>query len=547
MRLTSGHSRRHFLASSTGLIGTTVALAMTGSSSLLASLAARADDAPRRGGTLVVAADTEPENLNPAIVASNGVFYMASKVIEPLAEMSEGGKLRRLLAESWTAAPDGTSITFKLRRNVAWHDGKPFTSADVAFSAIAVWKRLQNLGRTIFSNLETVETPDDHTAVFHFSKPTPPQLIENALPAVTSVLPKHLYDGTDIAKNPHNTDLVGTGPFRFVEHKPGEFYRLARNDQYWDQGHPYLDEVVYRVLPDVGAIAAALESGDVQLAAFSAIPLNDLARLQAVPHVKVISKGYDGITYQITLEINHRRKELQDVRVRQALRLAIDSQFIVDKIFLGYAETASGPVPATAKDFYAADLPTPKFDPEQAERLLDEAGYKRGSDGTRFKLDLLPAPWFNETTATGAYVKQALQATGIAVNLVSNDPAAHLKAVYTDHRFDLAIGSPVYRNDPAISTTVLFQSGLPDGVPFTNQYGFANAEIDAVIAEGLTAIDTVKRIAIYRRLQHLVSEQLPLLNLVDFTFLTVARDNVRNVGNNPRWATSSWYDTWLST
>ncbi|WP_407802967.1 ABC transporter substrate-binding protein, partial [Staphylococcus aureus] len=86
-----------------------------------------------------------------------------------------------------------------------WHDGKPFTSADVAFSALSVWKPLQNLGRLVFANLQTVETPDDHTAIFRFSKPTPFQLIRNALPVVTSVVPKHLYEGTDIATNPANT------------------------------------------------------------------------------------------------------------------------------------------------------------------------------------------------------------------------------------------------------------------------------------------------------------------------------------------------------
>ncbi|HEX9447943.1 MAG TPA: ABC transporter substrate-binding protein, partial [Dongiaceae bacterium] len=505
----------------------------------------RGGETPRRGGRLLVAADTEPENLNPAIVASNGVFYMASKVIEPLAEMSADGKLRPLLATGWSHTPDGKSITFKLRENVLWHDGQPFTSADVAFSALSVWKKLQNLGRSIFANLDSVETPDAQTAVFRFSKPTPPQLIENALPAVTAVLPKHLYDETDIAKNPHNTALVGTGPFRFAEHKPGELYRLTRNDRYWDADHPYLDEIVYRVLPDAGAISAALESGDIQLAAFSAVPLNDLARLKALPHLNVVTKGYEGITYQITLEINHRRKELQDVRVRRALRLAIDSQFIIDKVFLGYAEAAAGPIPATATDFYASDLKKSVFNPKEAEQLLDAAGYKRGSDGTRFKLDLLPAPWFNETKSTGDYVKQALQAIGIAVNLVNNDPAAHIKAVYTDHKFDLAIGSPVYRNDPAISTTILFQSGLPAGVPFSNQYGFANAEIDKVIAEAQSTIDAAKRTELYRRFQHLASEQQPLINLVDFTFITVAHDSVQNVGNNPRWATSSWYDTWL--
>ena len=151
------------------------------------------------------------------------------------------------LAQSWTVAPGGMMYTFKLRSGVKFHDGHPFSSADVAFSAMEIWKPLQNFGRIVFKNLTAVDTPDDSTAIFRFSAPTPPQLIENALPSLTSVLPKHLYAGTDFDKNPHNADLIGTGPFRFVEYKQGQYYRLAKNPDYWDSGHPYLDGIVFKV------------------------------------------------------------------------------------------------------------------------------------------------------------------------------------------------------------------------------------------------------------------------------------------------------------
>jgi peptide/nickel transport system substrate-binding protein len=132
-------------------------------STLLAALPllprwARAEDTPQKGGRLVVAADSEPRNLNPAIVASNGVFFVASKVIEPLAEASFDGEngLEPRLATSWEGSDDGLTATFRLRDGVKWHDGKPFTSADVAFSALQVWKPLQNLGRVVFKALEKV-------------------------------------------------------------------------------------------------------------------------------------------------------------------------------------------------------------------------------------------------------------------------------------------------------------------------------------------------------------------------------------------------------
>jgi peptide/nickel transport system substrate-binding protein len=531
----SPSSRRRFLAGSASLLAATTFARVS-----------RAQGTPRPGGTLVVAADTEPRNLNPAMVASNDVFYVASKVIEPLAEASFEGPPRPLLATSWQGTPDGASITFKLRPGVKFHDGQPFGSADVAFSAMEVWKPLQNFGRLVFKNLTAVDTPDEGTAVFRFTQPTPPQLIQNALPALTSVLPKHLYAGTDLAGNPHNAQLVGTGPFRFGEYKPGQYYRLTKSPDYWDRGYPYLDGIVFKVLPDAASISNALETGDIQLAAFSAVPMTDLDRLAATGKLVVVSKGYEAITYQIILEINHRRKEFQDVRVRQAMAHAIDKSFLVKTVFLGYAQAAIGPIPESAKTFFDPNLAAYDFDPAKANQLLDAAGYKRGDDGVRFRVKLLPAPWFNESRQSGDYVRQALKAVGIEAEIVNNDAAGHIKAVYSDHTFDLAIGTPVYRNDPAISTTILFQGGVPSGVPFSNQYGYDDPAMDAIIAKAAVTIDSAARTQLYWQFQELALKQLPLINLVNFSFLSVANKSVQNVADNPRWVTSSWYNTWLA-
>lgn len=529
-------SRRAFLAGSTAL----AAVAVWPQRSNAAGEA-------QKGGRLVVAADSEPRNLNPAIVASNGVFFVASKVIEPLAEASFEGEngLAPRLATGWEGSADGLTVKFRLREDVKWHDGKPFTSADVAFSAMEIWKPLQNLGRVVFKALEKVETPDDLTAVFHFSEPTPFQLIRNALPALTAVLPKHVFAGSDVMANPANEKLVGTGPFKYAEHKTGEYYRLTRNDDYWGKGEPYLDEIVYRVLPDRAAAAGALEAEEIDLAAFSAVPLADLDRISKVPGLTVISKGYEALTYQLVVEINHRRKELANLKVRQAIAHAIDRDFVVKTIFLGYAKTSTGPVPRYDSQFYTDDVPPNPFDVAKANALLDEAGYERGKDGTRFTLKLLPAPYFNETKQFGDYLRQALAAVGIDARVVNNDSAAHQKAVYTDHDFDLAIAPTVYRGDPAISTTILVEGGIPAGVPFSNQGGYANAELDALIAKSAREIDEKKRTALYHQFQQMVDADLPLINVAEWGFITVASDRVKNVSSNPRWVVSNWADTWL--
>lgn len=523
---------------------------LSASAALLASTAlprlAFAQDAVK-GGRLIVAADSEPRNLNPAIVASNGVFFISSKVIEPLAEASFDGEngLAPRLATAWKGSADGLSATFTLREGVTWHDGKPFTSEDVAFSALQVWKPLQNLGRLVFANLEAVDTPDPLTAIFRFSKPTPFQLIRNALPATTSVLPKHLYDGTDIAENPANAQLVGTGPFKFTEYKPGEYYLLSRNEAYWGEGEPNLDEILYRVLPDRAAAASALEAEEIHLAAFSAVPLADLDRISKVDGIEVISKGYEGLTYQLVVEINHRTEQLANLKVRQAIAHAIDKKFVVDTIFLGYAKAATGIVPQNAPEFYDADVPQYDFDVDKANALLDEAGYARGADGNRFTLRLLPAPYFNETTQFGAYLRQALAAVGIDAQIANNDSAAHQQAVYTDHAFDIAVAPPVFRGDPAISTTILVRTATAEGVPFSNQGGYSNPAIDKLIDDALVTVDEKARTDLYNQFQQAVAEDLPLINVVEWGFITVARTSVHNVSNNPRWAVSNWADTWI--
>ncbi len=512
-----------------------------------------AQDEVQRGGTLIVAADgaSFPTNLNPAINTSNGAVYISGKVVETLAEAGFEG-LQPRLATGWEGSEDGLSFTVHLRDGVTWSDGQPMTSADVKFSAEEAWKVGQSLAKTVLVNLEGVDTPDPQTAVFRFSAPTPESLIANALPFISAVLPAHVYQGTDFATNPDNPlnlNPVGTGPYLIDEIKPGEVIRMSANPNYWDPDKPYLDGIVFQILPDAAAKAAALETGEVQLTVFSGVPRVDLQRLDDLEGVSATTTGYEGLPYQVTLDFNHRNPVLANVDVRKAIRQALDPQFIVDTIFLGFgADVATGPVPKTATDFYTEDKTLYTFDTAAAEAALDAAGFPRGADGTRFSLRLRAAPFFPETTATGEYVKQALEDVGIAVEIVAADSTpAYLQAIYTDHDFDLSINSPAYRSDPAISTTILFQGGLEPGINFSNQWGYDNPELNQVIADGLTTLDTAARQEVYKDFQRIIADDLPNISLVDFRFTPAQRDQVHNVGNNPRWAVSNWADTWLAS
>ena len=196
--------------------------------------------------------------------------------------------------------------------------------------------------------------------------------------------------------------------------------------------------------------------------------------------------------------------------------------------------------------FHTGSLPRYPFDPKRAEALLDEAGYRRGAGGMRFALKIVPAPFFEQTRRIGDMMRQSLRQVGIDASIQNTDLAGYFAAVYRERNFDLTSGVYAYRQDPAISTTVLYASGTPAGVPFSNQRGYASAEMDALLRAAAAELDGEKRIALYRRFQELAMTDLPLIPFVEFPLVSVASRRLRAHHDNPRWAVTGWGNTWLS-
>ena len=171
-----------------------------------------AQEKPRKGGVFNVHYGAEQRQLNPSIQASTGVYIIGGKIQENLVDLDANGQPVGVLAESWEASPDGKTVTFKLRKGVTWHDGKPFTSADVEFTAMNMWKKILNYGSTLQLFLTAVETPDAQTAVFKYERPMPLNLLLRALPDLGYISAKHLYESGDIGQNPIN--LAPSAPAR---------------------------------------------------------------------------------------------------------------------------------------------------------------------------------------------------------------------------------------------------------------------------------------------------------------------------------------------
>ncbi|MFN7307893.1 MAG: ABC transporter substrate-binding protein, partial [Acetobacteraceae bacterium] len=293
-----------------------------------------AQEQPRRGGIMTVHFPTEQRILNPSLQASTGVYIVGGKIQEPLVDLDAAGNPAPCLAESWEATPDGKTITFRLRRGVTWHDGRPVTSADVQFTAMEMWKKILNYGTTLQLFLDAVDTPDAHTAIFRYSRPMPLNLLLRALPDLGYVSAKHVYEGTDIRQNPANTAPMGTGPFRFVQYERGQFIIADRNPNYWRNNMPYLDRVVWRVVSDRSAAAAQMESGQLLFSPFSALSIADFTRLGRDPRFEVTTRGNEGNARTNTLEFNFRNPILADIRVRRAIAHALDIPFFIEN-FLG--------------------------------------------------------------------------------------------------------------------------------------------------------------------------------------------------------------------
>jgi peptide/nickel transport system substrate-binding protein len=271
-----------------------------------------------------------------------------------------------------------------------------------------------------------------------------------------------------------------------------------------------------------------------------------MQRLGKLPALEVVARGYEALPYISILEFNFARPELQNPKVRQAIAHALNPQAAVDTIFQGFAKPAAGPIPSTDPVFHTGELPRYSFDPRRAEAVLDEAGYRKGADGMRFALKIVPAPFFEQTRRIGDMMRQSLRQVGIDASIQNTDLAGYFAAVYRERNFDLTSGVYAYRQDPAISTTVLYGSGTPAGVPFSNQRGYASPEMDGLLREAAAQLDADKRIALYRRFQELAMTDLPLIPFVEFPLVSVASRRLRGHHDNPRWAVTSWGSTWLA-
>lgn len=299
-----------------------------------------ADMEPQMGGTLVIGSTQVPRHLNPSVQSGTATAVPGTEIFASLLRYDENWNPMPYLAESWEVADDGLSITVHLVEGATFHDGESITSEDVKFSIETV--QANHPFKSMFAPVTGVDMPDDLTAVINLEAPHPAILLAMSS-ALLPIIPEHIFnDGQDMKSHPRNMDPVGSGPFKVVEHVPGESIILERYEDFFIEGRPYLDQIVIKINPDSNSLILGLERGEIDMYPFMS-QSRDIQRITEAEGVNATPDGYAAVGAINWLAFNTQHEILSDKMVRQAIAYAIDRDFITNALHAGYSQPALGP------------------------------------------------------------------------------------------------------------------------------------------------------------------------------------------------------------
>jgi peptide/nickel transport system substrate-binding protein len=469
---------------------------------LAAGLMLLATAAAAQRADVTVGMQLEPPNLDPtagAAAAIDEVVY--ANLFEGLTRYANDGTIQPALAESWETAPDGLAWTFHLRSGVAFHDGAPFTAADVVFSfQRAMAPDSTNAQKQLFNGINEIAAVDDTTVEIRLDRPR-------------GSLPTSLAWGDAVIVSPASaatnaTNPVGTGPFRFSRWVQGDRVELVENPDYW--GEPArLDKVTFKFISDPTAAFSAMMAGDIDVFPNYPAPEN-LAQFEADPRFQVIVGATEGETI---LAMNNARPPFDDLRVRQAVAHAIDRQAVIDGAMFGYGAPIGShfsPTSPAYEDLTALSA----HDPEKAKALLAAAGHPDGFETTL----TLPPPSY--ARRGGEIVAAQLRAIGVDARIVNMEWAQWLEQVFKNKDFDLTIVSHTEPMDIGIYAR-------PD-----YYFGYDDPEMRELMADFEATADPARQAVILRAAQERVANNFVNAFLFQLPKISVADARLRGLWAN---------------
>jgi peptide/nickel transport system substrate-binding protein len=478
---------------------------------------------------------TQPVRLNPITQPDIVSRWAIELVFDGLLDVDDRLELVPALATSWDTSPDGLTLVFHLRRGVFWHDGQPFSSADVKFTYDTIRDpgTAPTVAKSDYASIAAIETPDKATVVFRLAQP------DASLPSklTTGIAPRHLLEGQDLATTSFNRQPVGTGPFRLSSWQSDQRLTFVANPDYFG-GQPRLARIVWEIVPDSSSLSLQLLSGEVDAAAVSAP--QDRRRVRAEPDLVVYPVL--GGNVQISLQLED--PLFQERLIRQALAYALDKQAMVEQLMGGATTIATSDI-LPASWAYNPDVNTYPYEPEAARSLLAQAGWQPGSDGLLvrdgqpYRFALLTEAGNDLHRQIALYVQQGWAEFGIDVDIIALERNTLIFDRLLKGQFQAALLQSSVRADPDLSRRFHSRS-IGAGQNFLH---YANPAVDALLDHGLVVQERSERQAVYFEVQRLMAEDLPQIPLfypeVGYAFRADLA-GVRPSAMSPFWNVEAW-------
>ncbi len=507
-------------------------------------------------GQCVLGVTQEAVNFNPLLYVNTGVETSVEFIVfDALWKLDPTGAFVPNLAaeiptqENGGISEDGLTWTIKLRPDVKWHDGTPFTAADVAFTLdVLMDPKVTVRSRNGHDHVETYEAVDDHTVRVKLKDSFAPYMVSWQK---TSIIPKHILSGTDINIAPFNTNPIGTGPFKFKSRVAGSQIEFEPNPDYHG-GAPKLTSLIQKYVPDQQTLYAQFQTGEVDIYDLQGIPPLLYAKAKTLPGCKIELSPMPFVEF---IYFNCGKPQFSDKRVRKALYMAVDKKGWIDAVFYG--------VPLPTLSFlppnhwaYNKNLVDPGYDPAKAAALLDEAGWKVGADGVREKDGVRLS--FTMSTTVGAKAReqaqQLVQQNFKKINVemtIKNMPASVVWGDYTiKSEFDtLMVGwDALLYPDPDYGDRIRSDAIPAKGGNGSNYVQYENAEIDDLCRKGATTVKQEDRKAIYDRIQEILLDDMPFAPIYAYQQIVGVRDRIGNYKPNAYTPINSWNTVeWTAT
>ena len=485
------------------------------------------EDQPRYGGTFMVRHRGNPISFNGFLNYWSTSRDLHQHVYNRLLTLDEDRNLMPDLAQSWEVLDGGKKFVFHLYENVTWHDGYPFTSEDVVWH----WETLADPDvltyvKSKLATMERVYADGPYTVIFEFSEPTQTVLF-TYFQSDTYIHPKHIFDGTDFETNPANFAPIGTGPFKVVDFVPESYCIFEANEDYF-KGRPYLDRMIYKIIPDETSGLMAFEAGEVD---YTAAPNDEIPRLENIDEYELFwspSTTSHRLTFNFREECIEKYPWVENKNVRQAIAHAINRDLIIDRVHKGLANPCYTSIAEGAGIYHNPNVAESlAYDPELAEQMMDDAGYTRGSDGVRFSFEFITYDrWY--AVQASELIKEMLKEVGIEVTLRPVEYTTYV-ALYEIGEEGLQDYPMTYNHMGTWPPEEIgsWMGSRPAGQ--MNQGFWSNEEVDALLAQGYAEFDPEARKDIYWEIQEIVADEIPFIYILTTEGASVYRDTFTNM------------------